>query len=212
MLCNSNQMRPVPSRNLPRGAVATLEAEDLEELSPLELKDIQTSVQNTCLLSCSKDFGDVCKKNSVIAASLKAEIYQQFCPKGKTCYCRTVSAQIYRNFALRPLLDDSVKNLRDLCSRKPICKEKARFVAYKDSYFTYEFLESLRIQLVNVFKTATSFFAKKKPVTGDKKQFIQEKSLKPQKVKKVKPTPKPKVKKPTKKTKTTKKNKKKLNL
>jgi len=68
-------MRNCPARSLPRGAVATLDADDLEELSPKVNKELQESVKSSCLMSCSYDINDSCKKKIL---SLLFQLYQVF--------------------------------------------------------------------------------------------------------------------------------------
>jgi len=112
------QMRNCPARSLPRGAVATLDADDLEELSPKVNKELQESVKSSCLMSCSYDINDSCKKNSFIAVSIISSVYKKYCPKGKPCFCRTIVGPIWKDKSLRKKLTAARNTLRDLCSRK----------------------------------------------------------------------------------------------
>jgi len=141
----ATQMRHSPSEKLPRGAVTTLEADDLEELSPTEHRELQASVDSTCLLSCSYDFNSVCKQNSFVAVSLTKAVHEKYCPKGKPCHCRTIAGPMWKGIEFRSELKKAVANVKDLCSRKTICKKDKRFVAFQDTYFTYAFLKSLKV-------------------------------------------------------------------
>jgi len=143
----STQMNRCPATTLPRGAVATLEADDLEDLSPKVLKEMQSSVDSSCLISCSFDFNNVCKQKSFVAVSIKSTVYNKYCKKGKPCYCRNISGAVWNDIVLRKGLIATRDNLKDLCSRQTICKKDKRFVAYSDTYFTASFLESLKLKV-----------------------------------------------------------------
>jgi len=84
------------------------------------------------------------KKKSLVAVSLKKPVYNKFCQKGKPCHCRSISGPIWKSISYRKELKEAMRNLKDLCSRRTICKNDRRFVAYQDTYFTYAFLKSLK--------------------------------------------------------------------
>jgi len=120
----------------------------------------------------------VVKKNSFIAVSLTKNIFKKYCQKGKPCFCRTIVGPIWKNKTLRKKLISARDNLKDLCSRKSICKRDRRFVAFSDTYFTASFLESMNVKTSKKFLGAYEFFKKGLEIFGGNKKDFQEISKK----------------------------------